>query len=257
MEAKKDKKRKKDEVPKRRIIIAAVCVGSLCLLMLIGGLVYVTRRIYGSRPHIVVYKNEYPIGGIDVSSHNGVIDFRRVVADSITFVYIKASEGSDFRDSKFSVNCDSAANAGLKVGAYHFFRKNGNGKLQAANFIDAIAGRRLDLPLVIDVEDWGNESADNEAVVKRNLRDMVASLDSCGYRVMIYTNKDGYSSYIKDDFSHFDLWLCTFKHPRKVVGYNWKILQYSHWGVVDGINGDVDLNVFNGDSLQWKAWLEQ
>lgn len=245
-------KQKKEAEKRKRWIIAIGCI-MVCLLLIAGGLVYVSRRL--QRPDIVVLKREYPISGIDISSHNGIIDFRRVAADSITFVYIKASEGADFRDRLFNANCDSAAGAGLKVGAYHFFRKNGNGSLQAANFLDAVAGKMLDLPLVIDVEDWGNEDAENETVVCNNLQEMIATLENRGCRVMIYTTKDGYRSYINDRFSHLDLWLCTFKHPGKVTGFNWTLLQYSHWGNVDGVTGEVDLNVFNGDSLQWEAWL--
>lgn len=239
---------------KRRTVIMASCAVA-CLLLLAAGLVYVTRRLH--RPVITILKKEYPICGIDISSHNGIIDFDRVVADSVTFVYIKASEGADFRDRCFSANCDSAGSAGLKVGAYHFFRKNGNGTAQARNFLDAVAGKMLDLPLAIDVEDWGNEDAESEAVVRNNLEEMVTVLQQRGCKVIIYTNKDGYHSYIDEDFSHLDLWLCTFKHPREVKEYDWTILQYSHWGNVDGVQGDVDLNVFDGDSLQWEAWLRK
>lgn len=250
---KKRKTSRKVAARRRKMLIAAACA-ALALTMLALGLIYVSRRLH--KPQIVVLKREYPISGIDVSSHNGDIDFGQVAADSITFVYIKASEGSDFRDSRFHANCDSAGHAGLKVGAYHFFRKNGNGTAQARNFLDAVAGKMLDLPLVIDVEDWGNVKAERAAVV-HNLREMVAALEAHGCRVMIYTNKDGYRNYIGDHFSHLDLWLCTFKHPREVTEYNWTILQYSHWGNVAGAIGDIDLNVFNGDSLQWEAWLRE
>lgn len=250
---KKKKTSRKAAAKRRNMLIAAACA-IIGVAILALGLIYVSRRLH--KPQIVVLKKEYPISGIDISSHNGYINFSKVAADSITFVYIKASEGTDFRDRRFQANCDSAGHAGLKVGAYHFFRKNGNGAAQARNFLDAVAGKMLDLPLVIDVEDWGNVEAERTAVV-HNLREMIATLESHGSRVMIYTNKDGYRSYIRDHFEHLDLWLCTFSHPRKVKGYNWTILQYSHWGNVAGTTGDVDLNVFNGDSLQWEEWLRK
>ena len=234
--------------------MAVWIAAGLSLLLLAAGLLYVSRRLH--RPHIEISPVEYPISGIDVSSHNGRINFRRVAADGVDFVYIKASEGVDFRDSRFSANCDSAGKAGLKVGAYHFFRMNGDGRLQSANFLASISGKNLDMPLVIDVEDWGNESAESIETVKRNLADMIACLEAAGRRVVIYTNKDGFDSYIKEGFSHYDLWLCTFRHPSKVRNFDWKILQYSHWGEVDGINGEVDLNVFNGTCEQWEAWLQ-
>ena len=219
-----------------------------------------------SRPHPIVApieeayrhhvnKNEHRYG-IDVSRYQGKIDWQTVKTDkNVGYVYLKATEGASLVDVTYRYNLDEARKAGLKVGAYHFFRKNGNGTLQAANFLDAVAGKMLDLPLAIDVEDWGNEDAESEAVVRTNLQEMVTALQNRGCRVMIYTNKDGHRSYIRDQFSHLDLWLCTFKHPRKVSGYDWTMLQYSHWGNVAGVDGEVDLNVFNGDSLQWEAWL--
>lgn len=248
------KEKHKAKAGHSRMTIVAWIAGVSCLLLLAGGLWYVSRKLY--RPHIEISAEEYPISGIDVSNHNGKINFRRMAADDVDFVYIKASEGVDFRDLRFSANCDSAGNAGLKVGAYHFFRMNGDGRLQSANFLASISGKMLDLPLVIDVEDWGNESAESIETVKRNLSDMIACLEAAGRRVMIYTNKDGYDNYIKDGFSHCDLWICTFRHPSKVKNFDWKILQYSHWGEVDGINGEVDLNVFNGTCEQWEAWLQ-
>ena len=241
------KEKHKAKAGHSRMTIVAWIAGVSCLLLLAGGLWYVSRKLY--RPHIEISAEEYPISGIDVSNHNGKINFRRVAADDVDFVYIKASEGVDFRDLRFSANCDSAGNAGLKVGAYHFFRMNGDGRLQSANFLASISGKMLDLPLVIDVEDWGNESAESIETVKRNLSDMIACLEAAGRRVMIYTNKDGYDNYIKDGFSHCDLWICTFRHPSKVKNFDWKILQYSHWG-------EVDLNVFNGTCEQWEAWLQ-
>lgn len=66
-------------------------------------------------------KNRFPITGIDISSHNGDIDFDRLVRDSIDFVMIKATEGTTFKDSRFQSNYRQARDAGIKaVGAYHF-----------------------------------------------------------------------------------------------------------------------------------------
>ena len=60
-------------------------------------------------------------------------------------------------------------------------------------------------------------------------------------------------SFIKGNFDDYPLWLCAFSKPE---GIDWTIWQYSHWGEVDGIKGDVDLNIFYGNSEQWRKWLE-
>lgn len=59
--------------------------------------------------------------GVDVSNHQGVIEWERVSADGISFAYIKATEGGDHVDAQFYANWRAAATAGLDRGAYHFF----------------------------------------------------------------------------------------------------------------------------------------
>ena len=72
----------------------------------------------------------------------------------------------------------------------------------------------------------------------------------------IFSYADGYKKFIRGNLDDKLLWLCTFKQPEKVVDYNWTILQYSHWGEVAGIDGEVDLDVFNGDRGAWQRWLQ-
>lgn len=224
-------------------------------ILLIAGLYYITQRL--SRPDVRIDRRVYPICGIDVSNHNGDIDFSRVAADTITFVIIKASEGVNYTDPRFLENYHNARKAGLIVGAYHFFRKAKDGKAQADNFMRTVRGKKMDMPYIIDVEDWGDDLFVQESDAIAHLNDMVTRLQQYGVKVMIYTNKDGYKKYIKHDFSHLHLWLCTFTQPDRLGNYKWRIQQYSHWGTVEGIEGDVDLNVFNGTREQWEAWLQE
>ncbi|MEG0701719.1 MAG: GH25 family lysozyme, partial [Muribaculaceae bacterium] len=115
----------------RKIYIIITCV-ILFAMVGIGGY-YVLRNVM--RPQISINKITYPVNGIDVSAHNGNIDFARVAQDSISFVFIKATEGASFKDGKFEKNYIAARDAGLKVGAYHFFRFDINGTLQGMNFV--------------------------------------------------------------------------------------------------------------------------
>lgn len=226
-------------------------LGVLLILALLAASLYVLRiRLHHNSSEIV--DNDYELVGIDVSSHNGKINFERVSGAGIDFVIIKASEGAAFRDSRFASNYDCAKDNGLAVGAYHFFRFDVDGTLQARNFVETIGDRDFDLPLVIDVEEHGNPYVFLRSKVVRQLRDMVDELTALEYRVMIYTNKDGYYKFIKDNFDDYPLWLCSLNRRPEL---DWTIWQYSHWGVVDGIQGDVDLNRFYGNLEQWKNWL--
>ena len=199
-------------------------------------------------------RDVYPIRGIDVSAHNGVIDFEAVAADSIDFVLIKATEGGDFKDRRFHRNIEAARRAGLAVGAYHFFRFDTSGYLQGLNFVNSIAGHQLDLPVVIDLEEYSNPRISSTEMIVRRLRDMIAHLERHGYRVMIYTNKDGYERFVKGRFEGIPLWLATFTPPPSEV--TWRLWQYSHRGSVNGIDAKVDMNVFAGSRDAWQQLLE-
>lgn len=203
-----------------------------------------------------VIEPNLPVNGIDISSHNGKIDFEAVRADSIDFVIIKATEGSTFKDPSFQSNHANAVKAGLKVGAYHFFRFETNGQMQALNFIKAVRGRHLDLPLIIDIEEWGNPEPCPTAEIMGRLNEMIDYLESQGYPVMIYTNLDGYERFVENRLERIPLWLCSFSNPPLPHNNNRVTLwQYSHSGSVDGVNGDVDRNAFMGQRVDYAKWL--
>lgn len=202
-----------------------------------------------------VSRDEYPVRGIDVSAHNGEIDFERVKDDGIDFVLIKATEGSGFKDKRFRENYAKAKDAGLKVGAYHFFRFDATGYMQGLNLHHSIKDLDLDLPVAIDLEEWANPREwSTEAVIYR-LNEFVSYLERHGYRVMIYTNKDGYERFVKGRLDSRLLWIATFSRPPDDM--DWHFWQYSHRGGVDGIDSRVDLNVFNGSSKEWRQWIAQ
>lgn len=99
---------------------------------------------------IVVYvvtftvdRARYPITGIDVSHHQGAIDWHAVAADDVSFVYVKVSEGGDYRDPRYRQNLAGADAAGIPAGAYHYFTFCRSGADQAVNYLGAIAGETV------------------------------------------------------------------------------------------------------------------
>jgi len=130
----------KQQAPTQPDFIKWLLLAGAAALVVLGGVYVVWHFIL---PHsVAVDRFRYPVAGIDVSKHNGVIDFDAVAADDYQFVFIKASEGKTYKDEAFDRNYHSARNAGLKVGAYHFFRKNRTGQEQAANLLSVVAGHR-------------------------------------------------------------------------------------------------------------------
>lgn len=197
----------------------------------------------------------YPVRGIDISAHNGMISFEGAKEDGIEFVFIKASEGTDFRDTNFRLNYDKASTADLKIGVYHYFRFDKDGVSQALNLLRTIGDRPLDLGIAIDVESTGNAKNIPLDSIRQRLSAMIDYLNLRGYRVTLYSNRDGYYDYLKNDFRGLPLWICSFRS--NPIEEDWTFWQYYHHGKVKGIKGDVDINAFGGSRKQWAEYLRE
>ncbi len=237
----------------RSAAIIIIALTAAAIAMVVGRRVFVTRE-----PEVGIDRTVFPIRGIDISAHNGTVDFSRVLADSIDFVYIKATEGATWRDALFEHNYRAARDAGLAVGIYHFFRFDVPGWRQSVNILGAIGNRHLDLPIAIDVEEWGNPAEFTTAEIIADLRSLVEMLRQNGREPIIYTNKNGYYRFVRGHFDDVALWICSFTSPPLAERYRWTIWQHSHVGCVEGIRGDVDLCTFNTPACgDYTAWLLQ
>lgn len=223
----------------RRILLMAI---GFFVLSVIGVGSWWGYRRYLS-PGIEPSTVEYPIRGVDLSAHNGDIDFEAVRDAGMSFVILKATEGQSFTDKKFIENYNAARRAGLLVGAYHFFRFDCNGRVQANHFLNTIKGLEFDLPLALDVEEWGNPEGHDKADIINSLRQAIEHIELRDHRVMLYTNKGGYRKFISTNFPEYPLWICSFSDPPGPD--SWYLWQYTHRGSVDGISGHVDINILN------------
>lgn len=228
----------------------AITITMLALLLMLQG----CRR--AARDSKVTHSVEgfagYDIVGIDISAHNGDIDFGKVRDAGVKFVYIKATEGGTFKDRRFIENLRRAREAGLKVGAYHFFRFDTPGYMQALNFAASIKGRELDLPAVIDIEEFTNPNFQTTRLVLERLTEMADYLEEHGYRIMFYTNKKGYARFIRGRLESYPLWLCSLGSlPDEPQCDIW---QATHHGRVNGIDTDVDINVYPHPASTWETF---
>lgn len=213
---------------------------------------YTYHNYMNSAPYVDFER--YPIRGIDVSRHNGMMNLDAAAADGIEFIFLKASEGESFRDENFHINYEKAGHAGLKRGAYHFFRFDKDGITQGQNFLNAIEKKKLELGVVIDVEEFGNAKNVPRDSIMMRLEDMVDYLNLRGYRVMFYTNRDGYESYLMDQYAGLPLWICHFSSTP--FDADWTFWQFDHHAKVKGIPGEVDMNVFVGSRKDWEEHLK-
>lgn len=230
----------------RKDMLVSIGFLGVCIALAFAGVwawkQYITRPPY-------VNEERYPIRGIDISSHNGELNLDSAASSGIKFVFIKASEGVNFQDENFEENYDKAGHAGLRRGAYHFFRFERDGVAQAQNFLKTIGNRKLELGIAIDVEDQGNLTGIPDEQIQTHLGQMVEYLNLKGYRVMLYTNRDGYEKYLMENYPGMPLWICSFSS--RPVDAEWTFWQYNHHGKVAGIPGDVDLNAFCGSEKDW------
>jgi lysozyme len=203
-----------------------------------------------------------PVGenarGIDVSYYQGDIDWPAVRSDGYVFAYLKATEGGDRVDERFAQNWRQAHHAGVRRGAYHFWYHCRPGREQAAWFIANVPRDPAALPPVLDME-WTPFSPTCTARPERDVihREMQAWLDAVeahyGKRPVIYTSVDFHADRMQDSFHRYPLWVRSVAgHPSTRYGSrDWRLWQYTATGKVNGIKGDVDLNVFSGSSAEF------
>jgi len=218
--------------------------------------------------------------GIDVSHHQGVINWAQVAATDVQFAYVKATEGSGIGDpdpvgsfaldSRFGQNAPGADQAGLIVGAYHYARPDlGNSALDEATWFVSQAHSFVGagyLPPVVDVESEAlTVPSATLSVWVDTWTDEVERLT--GVRPVLYASQANLG-YIDQNPSDTDLWVARYYVNGQAFPQNgspgdvspwaatdWDVWQYTSIGAVQGINGNVDLNVFNGDYSELLAWV--
>lgn len=188
--------------------------------------------------------------GIDVSRYQGAIDFERVKAAGVDFVLLRSSIGdaSDTttgEDIRFAVNFREAKKAGLMVGAYHYLLGEDveDAISEARFFVKTLAPYDPDFPAVLDFEDpWQQSYLTNEERTAMALAFM-REVENAGYYPMLYTNTNWAENYLDmSRLSKYELWLAEW-HPKPTYNGKFGIWQYTAYGGVSGIEGDVDLDI--------------
>lgn len=195
---------------------------------------------------------EYSVHGIDVSRYQDRINWKEVKkmkVDSIkiSFAFIKATEGECRIDRYFSMNWGNAKKNRIIRGAYHYYRPQVSSKLQAENFISNVKLEKGDLPPVLDIEILASGfNADNTV---RGIKNWLKIIEKAYHiKPIIYTNIDFYNNYLTDKgFSDYPLWIAHYYKEKVRLNQIWYFWQHNDRGKVNGISGDVDFNVFNGD----------
>jgi lysozyme len=201
------------------------------------------------------------VNGLDVSYHQGAIDWGRVAGAGKDFVYVRASAGTLTSDPAYATNHAGARAAGLAVGAYHFGNPDStaNDALNEARwFLQNAAVASGDLVPVLDLEVSNGLGA---AALTTWAQTWLAEVESAiGVRPLIYTNPNFWSSSMAntDWFARngYQLWVAQWTVASQPIvpagnwgGEGWTFWQHSSTGSVPGVSGPVDLDRFNGSVL--------
>lgn len=192
--------------------------------------------------------------GIDVSSHQGTIDWTAVAQDGIEFAFVRVGSrgyesGKIYADEKLAENLQGAIGAGIPTGVYFYSQAvtEDEAREEAEYLLSVIEGYSLDLPVVLDYEEVLKDSARTLNLSNQQRTDNAVAfcetIQAAGYRVMVYSTRSML-------LNHFDLarleqypiWVAEFNEIT-AFPYAFSVWQYTDRGRVAGIGPDVDLNL--------------
>ena len=192
--------------------------------------------------------------GIDVSKFQGKINWKKVADEDIEFAYMRLGyrgygSGKIVLDDTFEYNIEKAKAAGLDVGVY-FFTEAVNEKegIEEAEFVlENLEDYKVDLPIVIDVEESASSDSRTKDLTKEERTDAVIAfcerIKEAGHEVMIYGNTKSFMVMMDNEkLEDYDKWFAYYKYPLRFP-YKMKMWQYTSSAEVDGIEGGVDVNI--------------
>ncbi|MBS0385783.1 MAG: lysozyme [Proteobacteria bacterium] len=184
------------------------------------------------------------VQGVDVSAHQGHIDWDALARAGVRFAYIKSSEGASFVDPRFSANWRDAGRAGLRRGAYHRFTLCRSAAGQAANFIRTVPRAGDALPPAVDVENF-QDCASQTAVAQ--IEEFLDTVEAhYGARPILYVTRQFHDAHQRD-FPHERFWIRSLYAPPEFGRADWVIWQHHNNATRPGIEAPVDLDAFRGD----------
>lgn len=228
-------------------------LGGLLLLVVYAYVIYAIfvspfsqrwRGIFGE----TLYPQGYSIRGIDVSHHQGDIDWDKVAharidSEPVSFVFIKATEGTTLKDEAFEHNFAETRRVGILCGCYHYFLPEKPARAQAEHFIRTVHLRNGDLPPVLDIEEAGNLKPD--ALRKAALEWLAIVEKHYHVKPIIYTGYKFKQKYL-DVAWDYPVWIAHYYVDALRYDGRWDFWQHTDHGRIAGIKGHVDLNVYNG-----------
>lgn len=183
--------------------------------------------------------------GIDVSKHQGTIDWKKVKNDGVEFAIIRIGYGGSapVKDAKFEENYKNARANGLDVGVYIYSYADTltDAKTEANAVINWLGGRDLELPVYFDIEDKKQSILGN--TLRTNItKTFCEMIEGAGYWAGIYANKSWLTSKLNmSELNAYTVWVAQWANTNTYKG-PYAMWQYTSDGSVNGISGRVDMN---------------
>ncbi len=219
---------------------------------------YRWKPCYGLKGYGICMPSGYQVHGIDVSHYQGDINWKMLEQTRqgqfpIHFIFMKATEGGDYSDDRFTANFDSARAHGFIRGAYHFYNPKTDANKQADFFIQSVKLESGDLPPVLDIEKKGKDMKKLQSDLKLWLRKVESHY---GVKPIIYASYKFKTRYLNDSvFNTYPYWIAHYYVDSVRYEGDWKFWQHTDVGTLPGIEEKVDLNVFNGSSTDLQKLL--
>ena len=182
--------------------------------------------------------------GIDVSIWQGDIDWRKVKNSGIDFAMLRIGYGDNYKDACFEKNYYAAKKAGIRIGGYYYsYAVTVEEAINEANrCIEFLNGRDMDLPVAFDLEDPIQQNL-SKNLKSQIVRAFCEKIKAAGYRPMLYANLNWLNNHIDYDMIRdYDIWLAQW-NDKPTYDRPFYMWQFSNQGRIDGIKGDVDLNI--------------
>lgn len=214
------------------------------------------HKIADLRIYEIVSRHKDKVFGIDVSHYQGKIYWDSVHKGSndfpLKFIFIRATAGKNAIDRQFKTNWQKAREHGFLRGAYHYYRPNENSLKQADNFIKYVTLKKGDLPPVLDIEQIpSRQSMDS---LKSGLKRWLDRVEKhYGMKPVIYSGESFYTDFLREEFTGYELWIANYSFFEDEIRPEWLFWQFTDKGNIPGIEGNVDVNIFNGTAKELKG----
>lgn len=267
----------RDQVRRRQILAASV-LGVVVLVVVVSCGALIVNLVGGGEddePHIADHEamqfpttaadapaatqlpdgvslGEDDVMGIDVSNHQGSIDWEQVAGDGIGFAYIKATEGVGYVDPEFENNWQGARDAGVTAGAYHYFTLCSAGADQARDFLETVPVNDDAMPPALDLEfDGACDERPEADHAQQEVDEFTRIVEAAwGRRLVIYSSAEWREHYGVPVAEDRPAWIYREDGP---PDSEWSVWQVRFDGAVAGIEGDVDIDVARPEQLREHA----